>query len=79
MEECTKHLVLSTENILKVLLDNKDRNKGIKALIDFVQKALGSTCPVPAHSAALNYFLGSHSEQTSANIQAQGLFWATQL
>ena len=76
MEECTKHLVLSTENILKDLLNNKDRNKGIKALIDFVQKALGSTCPVPAHSAALNYFLGSHSEQTSANmIQAQRDFF----
>ena len=76
MEECTKHLVLSTENILKDLLDNKDLNKGIKALIDFVQKALGSTCPVPAHSTALNYFLGSHSEQTSANmIQAQRDFF----
>ena len=57
MEECTKHLALSTEHILNDLLDNKDHNKRIKALTHFVQKALGAACPVPAHSAALNYFL----------------------
>lgn len=76
MEECTKHLALSTENILNDLLDNKGRIKGVKALTNFIQKALDSACPVPAHSAALNYFLGSHSEQTSANmIQAQRDFF----
>ena len=76
MEECTKHLALSTEHILNDLLDNKDHNKRIKALTHFVQKALGAACPVPAHSAALNYYLGSRSEQTSANmIQAQRDFF----
>jgi len=76
MEEWTKHLALSKENHLNDLLAIKDRDKGIKALTDFIQKALGTACPVPAHSAALNYFLGSHSEQTSANmIQAQRDFF----
>ena len=76
MEQWTKHLALSKEPNLEGLLNVKDNTEGIKALTDFVQKALGAGCPVPAHSAALNYFLGSHSEQTSANmIQAQRDFF----
>lgn len=76
MEQWTKHLALSKEPNLEDLINVKDNTEGIKALTDFVQKALGSACPVPAHSAALNYLLGSHSEQTSANmIQAQRDFF----
>ena len=76
MEEYTKYLALSSENFLNDFLIDKDSDKGIKALTNFIQKALGTACPVPAHSAALNYFLGSHSEQTSANIiQAQRDFF----
>ena len=76
MEEWTKHLALSKEYNLEDLINVKDNTEGIKALTDFVQKALGAACPVPAYSAALNYLLGSHSEQTSANmIQAQRDFF----
>ena len=40
MEQWTKHLALSKETILEGLLNVKDNTEGIKALIDFVQKAL---------------------------------------
>lgn len=76
MEEWTKCLAASPADPLSAILENKDSANGIKALTAFVQKALGSACPVPTHTAALNYFLGMHSEQTSANmIQAQRDFF----
>ena len=76
MEEWTKCLAASPADPLNAILENKDGAHGIKALTEFVQKALGSSCPVPSHTAALNYFLGMHSEQSSANmIQAQRDFF----
>ncbi len=76
MEQISTSFSQNPAQALWGFLSKKEANTGLKGLTTFVQNALGTACPVPAHAAALNYFLGWQSEQTSANmIQAQRDFF----
>lgn len=76
MEEWSTLFPQFNDTPLMGILNDKNIEKSTTALNEFVQKALGASCPVPAHSAALNYFLGGYSLQSAANmIQAQRDFF----
>ena len=76
MEQWTQKLTQPITSPLISLINKTEASHGIKALAMFVQKGLGTFCPLPAHAAALNNILGWHSQQSSANmIQAQRDFF----